>query len=102
MQKRRSPRITKRLEVKFTASDTSITGITSNLSSEGIFVRTKKGFHPGVSLDIELYLPSGETIHLKGRVKRTIKTQLQSVKNGMGIELTDIPQKYKEYIKSLQ
>jgi len=78
------------------------TGITSNLSAEGIFVRTLKGLPPGTVVDMELYLPSGETLKLSGKVKRTIKTQLQNIKNGMGIELINIPAKYTEFFKSLQ
>ncbi len=102
MQKRRHLRTIKRLEIKFSIGGTGYTGITSNLSSEGIFVRTQKGLAPGTPLDMELYLPSGETIKLRGIVKRTIKTQIQRLKNGMGIGLIDIPQDYITFLKTLQ
>lgn len=102
MQKRRSKRTIKRLEVKFISGDISYRGITSNLSEYGIFVRTTKGLAPGTVLELKLYLPSGETITLSGNVKRTVKTQLYNVKNGMGIELIDPPLKYTEFLKTLR
>ncbi len=102
MQKRRSKRIIKRLEAKFISGGISYTGITSNLSKQGIFVRTKKGLTPGTILELKLYLPSGEGINLHGKVKRTVKTQFQNIKNGMGIELIDIPPKYIEFLKTLR
>ena len=101
MERRRSKRITKRLETKFSADGISNTGITSNLAKEGIFIRTLKGHPPPKILDLELYLPSGEKIILRGRINRTIKTQFQSIKNGMGIELIDPPAKYTEFIEAL-
>jgi uncharacterized protein (TIGR02266 family) len=101
MQKRRSTRIIKRLEVKFISAGVSYTGITSNLSSHGIFIRTKKGLAPGTTLEIELRLPTGEAIKLDGVVKRTVKTQFQDVKNGMGVELKHIPPKYTAFLNTI-
>ncbi len=101
MQKRRSTRITKRLEVKFFSAGISYTGITSNISAHGIFIRTKKGLAPGTILEIELRLPDGELIKLSGIVKRTVKTQLQDIKNGMGVELRHIPPKYTEFLNTI-
>ncbi len=101
-QKRRSIRVIKRLEVKFFLADVSYTGITSNFSEHGLFIRTKKGLAPGTLLEFQLHLPSGETLNLSGLVKRTIKTQFQDIKNGMGIELTNIPPEYLEFLKSIQ
>ncbi len=102
MQKRRSKRVIKRLEVTFTARGLSYTGITSDISREGIFIRTQKGLPPGITVDVELYLPSGEILKMRGVVKRTIKTPFQQIKNGMGVELTDPPQKYKDFSDSLE
>lgn len=102
MQKRRSIRVIKRLEVKFFLADVSYTGISSNFSEHGLFIRTKKGLAPGTLLKLQLHLPSGKTLTLNGLVKRTIKTPLQDIKNGMGIELTNIPPEYLEFLKSIQ
>ncbi len=83
-------------------ADVSYTGISSNFSEHGLFVRTKKGLAPGTLLKLQLHLPSGKTLTLNGLVKRTIKTPLQDIKNGMGIELTNIPPEYLEFLKSIQ
>ncbi len=102
MQKRRSPRRIKRLEIKFVSDDVVYRGITSDISHEGIFIRTKKGLPPETIIEMDLFLPTGEVINLRGRVKRTIKTLYTEIKNGMGVELIDVPLKYLEYIKNLQ
>jgi uncharacterized protein (TIGR02266 family) len=94
MEKRRSKRKIRRLEIKFITRDDGLTGITSNLSKEGLFIRTQKGLPPGTVLNLSLYLPSGEAVKLSGKVIRTVKTQIQSLKNGMGIELSDSPEIY--------
>lgn len=101
MQKRRSKRFIKRLEVTFSARGLTYTGITSDIAKEGIFIRTQKGLPPGITVDVDLYLPSGEILKMKGVVKRTIKTPYQQIKNGMGIELIDPPQKYTDFASSL-
>lgn len=86
--------------MKFTSNEISFTGITSNVSKEGLFVRTLKGFPPGTLLQIKPYLPSGKHIKRKGVVKRTIKTQFRGVKNGMGIEFIDTFPEYKEFLQA--
>jgi Tfp pilus assembly protein PilZ len=96
----RHPRFTKRLEVKFSASGLSFTGISSNLSESGLFIRTNRGFMPGTIIDIELQLPDGKTSFLKGLVKRTIKTPLSSLKNGMGIEFTERDATYINFMRA--
>lgn len=100
MEKRIHKRIFKRLEVKFTSDNINRTGITSNLSENGMFVRTRKVLNAGTNLDLELTLPSGEIIKLCGRVARAIITPLHN-KDGMGIELMEIPPNYIEFIKTL-
>ena len=100
MNKRNTNRKTRRLEVKVILNEKIYTAFTSNLSEGGLFVRTMKGYSPGTVLDLELYLPSGETIKLRGTVKWGVKTPSPQIKNGMGIELIDIPPKYIEFFKS--
>ncbi|MEW6066765.1 MAG: PilZ domain-containing protein [Nitrospirota bacterium] len=97
---RKAARYTKRLEVKFTTEDAiSYTGILSNLSENGLFIRTNRGYAPGTTLKIELVLPDGNKSFLRGVVRRTIKTPI-SIKNGMGIELTEKDAAYINFAKS--
>src|SRR4030066_1022892 len=101
MNKRKNLRFTKRLEARFIADGESFVGITSNLSENGLFIRTKRGFVPDSILDIELIMPDGKVSLIKGIVKRTVKVPL-SVKNGMGIELLEKDETYMHYVKSLR
>lgn len=96
----RHPRFTKRLEVRFTSGGLSFTGILSNLSESGLFIRTNRGFAPGTVIDIELVMPDGKKSFLKGSVIRTIKTPLASLKNGMGVELIEKDETYINFLKS--
>jgi len=101
MNKRKNPRFTKRLEARFIADGESFVGITSNLSENGLFIRTKRGFAPDSILDVELTMPDGKVSFIRGIVKRTVKVPL-SVKNGMGIELLKKDETYMRYVKSLR
>lgn len=102
MFERQHERFTKRLETKFSSGDLSFTGISSNLSEGGLFIRTQRGFAPGTIIDIELVLPDGKTSFLKGRVKRSIRTSISThqSKNGMGVELIEKDAAYINFIKS--
>ena len=54
---------------------------TTDIAKEGLFIRTQKGLPPGILVEVELYLPSGEILKMQGVVKRTIKTPYQQIKN---------------------
>jgi len=99
-EKRRFRRFTKRLEVKFSSGGNSLTGISSNLSENGIFIRTQKGLAPGTTIYIDLVLPDGRISFLKGIVKRTFKTSISALKNGMGVEITEKDEIFSDFIKA--
>ncbi|HWR59720.1 MAG TPA: PilZ domain-containing protein [Thermodesulfovibrionales bacterium] len=99
MRKRYSQRFTKRLEVTFTSEGSKFRGISSDLSAMGLFIRTQHGLTPESFVDIELYLPNGKISRLRGIVKRTVKTALSLVKNGMGVELVARDQDYLEFLR---
>jgi uncharacterized protein (TIGR02266 family) len=101
-RKRKYHRFTKRLEVKFSSGGKSFTGISSNLSENGIFIRTHKGFAPGTALDLKLILPDGKISSLKGIVKRTLKTSISELKNGMGVEIIENDAMFTDFIKSFK
>jgi hypothetical protein len=99
-EKRRYQRFRKRLEVKFSSGGNSFTGISSDLSENGIFIRTKKGLAPGTTIYIDLVLPDNRISFLKGIVKRTFKTSISVLKNGMGVEITEKDEIFSDFIKS--
>lgn len=96
----RHPRFTKRLEARFSSGGMSFAGISSNLSESGLFIRTNRGFAPDTAIDIELVMPDGKTSSLKGLVRRTIKTPMSTLKNGMGVELLEKDAAYINFLKS--
>jgi Tfp pilus assembly protein PilZ len=102
-EKRKTKRISKRLEVKF-HSTAENTAITDDLSESGLFITTSKGMEAGNSIDVKLHLPNSEALFIKGRIIRNIKTMPgmnNGVKVGMGIELINPPQDFVNYIQSI-
>ncbi len=102
MKKRSSQRFTKRLEVAFSSGGSRFTGISSDLSAGGLFIRTQHGLSPGNSIDIEIYLPEDKVGRIKGVVRRTVKTSLSLIKNGMGVEILDADPAYLDFVKTFE
>ncbi len=102
MRRRYCQRFTKRLEVTFTSGGLKYRGISSDFSSAGLFIRTQHGLTPGSVIEIEVYLPDGKVSLLKGVVRRTIKTALSMLKNGMGVELVERDPNYLEFFKNFE
>jgi len=98
----RHPRFTKRLEATFSSGGLSFKGILSNISANGLFIRTSRGFAPGSIVDIELIMPDNRISLLKGIVKRTIKTPITSSRNGMGVELLEKDTIFMDYVQSFR
>lgn len=99
--RRKSNRVTKRLEVTFSSGALQFRGISSDLSTSGLFIRTQNGLMPGTMVEIEVYLPQHKLGRLKGIVRRTVKTSFSMVKNGMGVELIETDQNYLDFVKSI-
>ena len=89
MSKRKQDRFVRRLETEFSAEGKNYRGISSDLSRNGLFIRTNHAFAPGTIIDIVIHLPGGNSSKLKGTVRRALKTAVVSIKNGMGVELTE-------------
>ena len=56
---------------------------------------------PDTLIDIVIHLPGDSDIKLKGRVRRSVKTPVISIKNGMGIEILENDPRYINFIKSV-
>ncbi len=101
MSKRQSHRHTKRLETTFTAGGVTNSGITSDISEGGLFIRTRYGLVPETIVNIEIHLPDGKLSRLKGRVRRSIRTPISTLKNGMGVELIEKDSNYINFVKTM-
>ena len=100
MERRKHPRFITRLTTKFFSDEVSYMGITSDLSQNGIYIRTKNGVPPNTVINIELYMPDHRVALLKGIVRRTYRTPLNSIKNGMGIEIIEHNETFVHFVKS--
>jgi len=98
VSKRRYNRVTRRLEVEFSAGGQTYKGISSNISIGGMFIRTQHAFVPDTKIDIRLFLPDGEVARLEGVVRRAIKTPHYFIKNGMGVEITKTDQVFENFL----
>lgn len=90
----------KRLEVTFSAGGISCKGILSNVSANGLFIRTNRGFIPGTIVDIQLMMPGNLISSLRGIVKRTVKVPVTPSRNGMGIELITRDEPFINFVKT--
>jgi hypothetical protein len=101
MDRREHTRFVKRLKTTFYMDEISFTGISSNISKSGLFIRTSKGFSPDTIINIEMVMPDNTISNLKGIVTRTIKTPFTSMKNGMGVRLLEKDVVFMDFIESL-
>lgn len=101
MEKRICRRKIRRLSITFSDENDERSGISSDFSCNGLFIRTRKGFKENTILTMKLEMEDGSVIPLTGIVKRLIKTQISSYKNGMGVELTSVPPEYDLFVQDL-
>ncbi len=106
MERRAFERINKKLQVKFWSGGINYTGITTNVSENGMFVGTKKELLTGALLDLEVILPNGDSIRVPVKVKRTMKTadsyNYNIYENGLGVQLASEHPRYEKFIKNFK
>lgn len=98
--KRYSIRKIKRLPITFSDGKEELNGTSSDFSSTGLFIRTRRPCKPGTHVKMTLEINETRKISLAGVVARSIKTGSMVFKNGMGIKLTLIPKEYEDFINS--
>lgn len=101
MNRRRHPRFVKRLETRIVSDHISFWSISSDLSKSGLFIRTNRGLNIETIIDIELSLPDNRIALLKGIVRRTTRTGVSSMKNGMGVEIIEKDQAFIDFVNSV-
>jgi Tfp pilus assembly protein PilZ len=101
MDRRKHPRFIRRLEAKVVADQASFSSISSDLSESGLFIRTNRGFNVDIPIDIELSLPGNRVSFLRGIVRRTVRTPISTMKNGMGIEIIEKDKTFTDFVKSI-
>ncbi len=70
-EKRRGPRHPVEMTVDFSHDSAHGTGVISNMSRGGVFVRSPRAPNTGPQLRLTVHLPDGRTLLLKGKVVRS-------------------------------
>ena len=104
-EKRRSDRYKGRFKIEYATGGQIYRGISSDLSLNGLFIRTRNPLEIGTLITMLLHLPGGLTATLKGRVARVLVTHdgtsAVSIRNGMGIEIIEKDYNYLRMVTSL-
>lgn len=102
--KRRFPRVKRRLVIEFHHAGSPYYGFTYNLSPLGLFVRSIRIPNLGAALSAELHLPDGKRIPLQGRVVRSYRAPTalaRLVPSGFGMTLSYSPEEYFQFLATL-
>jgi hypothetical protein len=102
--KRKFPRVKRRLVIEFRLAGAAYVGFTYNLSPFGLFVRSIRIPNPGVSISAELHLPDGKRIPLSGKVVRSYRAPTalaRLVPSGFGMTLTATDEQYYQFLAAL-
>jgi hypothetical protein len=102
--KRKYPRVKRRLVIEFRLAGAPYYGFTHNLSPMGLFVRSIRIPNPGAALLAELHLPDGKRIPLKGTVVRSYRAPTalaRLVPSGFGMALSSSPEEYFQFLAGL-
>ena len=101
MDKRKDKRFDKQLYVKVKSGSLISWGKLSDISENGLFIRSNRSFMIDAGIDIEIFMPDQSTCTLKGIVRRIIELPESERKFGIGVELTEKGVVYRLLLKSL-
>jgi hypothetical protein len=99
MQRRAFERIPADLQANFFCGNTIFTGTVTNLSENGMFVKTKMCFPFDSTL--EILIPLKEEV-LKVPIKVSRIEKAEDFYDGMGVEVLNPPQNYVEFVSRLK
>jgi hypothetical protein len=91
--KRSSPRINRRMTVRFGSEKLEHLGFTIDVSAEGLFIGSYTVFRSGGVLHVQLTTRDGNDILLRGEVRWAQKMPAKyayKVKSGMGVRILEI------------
>ena len=103
-EKRFSTRRKRRYLVEWIAEEIVCTGFTEDISATGIFVRSAFIPRVGTVLALQLLVPAGGKLKVRGRVVRShrVPQQMRSVHpSGFAIRLSEAPEEYFQLLASL-
>ena len=101
VERRKAQRKIRRLPISYSDGQKEHSGISSDFSLEGLFIRTRNALPPGTPLKMVLEVGQNQKINLAGSVVWSVKTGIMDFKNGMGVKITYKPIEYMEFILNL-
>jgi hypothetical protein len=107
LERRRSPRVDFKVTAKSISKNKGFQGSIENFSREGIMKTIPNGqvmeILPGTTIGVSFQTPSGETLNLECEVKwiRHHPDMPFGIKHHIGMEIQNPPQKYMEFVESL-
>ncbi|MHA2474896.1 MAG: PilZ domain-containing protein [Promethearchaeota archaeon] len=100
-EKRKAKRKIIKIRVTYSACGLEFPGYIYNLSSIGMFIKTRKPFKPGVPVRISIHVDKDYTICVTGLTVRANNYGFVYSKNGMGIQLLSQSKEYRNFIEEL-
>lgn len=101
IENRRFKRFGPKLMVRIHSGDSRSCGILSNVSQNGMFIRSEGVFEENMIVSIELVLPDNRISSLTGRVKRKTKIPGSNWLFGTGIELVEKDNTFRSFLQSI-
>lgn len=96
-EKRKSRRISKRLDVEYSKEAQKQRGFSKNVSENGAFISSKDSHAPGSVITLTIHLPNDTTSVLQGIV-RHVETTPPGEEGGMGIEFIETDDNFVNFI----
>ena len=77
-------------------------GLLTDVSENGLFIKSNRDFTTGEAIDIELFMPDNNNSLLRGVLRRKIELPDSHRKYGLGIELIEKDIVYRYFLRSLK
>ena len=102
MDKRKNERHYMKLNTKLRADSFVSWGLLSDVSENGLFIKSNRDFTIGDAINVEVYMPGNNNSLLKGVIRRKIELPDSHRKYGLGIELIEKDIVYRHFLRSLK
>lgn len=107
MEKRTHKRIPVSLEAELITDDVRYVAFVGNISENGINtiitpLKATTDFSPVSGFYLKFQIPSGEAVFLNCKKRWSYAISTHGLTKKMGMEIIDPPEKYKEFLHSLQ
>lgn len=103
-KKRAFERKKRRLLVEFSLDGTHHSGFTFDVSPTGIFVRSSRLPNLGTALSLNVHLPDGRHVVLRGKVVRSFRVPTalsRLIPSGFALQVSESPEEYFQFLTTI-